>query len=322
MLRDSGHSRRISRRPILAHSANLRFNSVLLLTIAVEMREGISMTSTKLTSTGHALADASWLDTHFQSARPEYEEALRYVGVKPGWKVLDAGCGGGGFLPLMSELVGPSGSVTAMDLAPENVAHVEALVRDGKLPATVQARVGSLLKLPFEDSTFDCVWSANVVQYLKEDEFLVAMQEFKRVLKPRGLLALKDFDNSMVQFVPMDPGVTARFFVERRADFARTGQLGAACGTSLASRLRRAGLTEIRRRGWLIERWAPVEPATRTLVEACLKLWSGQAAGYGVSASDLRIWQEAVANPTGLIDNPDFCWREFFVLAVGRVTKP
>ncbi len=65
------------------------------------------MTSTKLTSTGHALADASWLDTHFQSARPEYEEALRSVGIEAGWKVLDAGCGGGGFLPLMSELVGP-----------------------------------------------------------------------------------------------------------------------------------------------------------------------------------------------------------------------
>ncbi len=85
-----------------------------------------------------------------------------------------------------------------MDLAPENVAHVEALVRDGKLPATVQARVGSLLKLPFADFTFDCVWSANVVQYLTEDEFDQAIAEFKRVLEARAdLLAIKDFDNSI-----------------------------------------------------------------------------------------------------------------------------
>ena len=46
---------------------------------------------------------------HFESARHEYEDSLRYVGIERGWKVLDAGCGDGAFLPLMSELVGAKG---------------------------------------------------------------------------------------------------------------------------------------------------------------------------------------------------------------------
>ena len=58
------------------------------------------MVLAKATSTGHAQAGTDWLDAHFQAARAEYEDALCYVGVQPGWRVLDAGCGGGAQLPI------------------------------------------------------------------------------------------------------------------------------------------------------------------------------------------------------------------------------
>ena len=57
------------------------------------------MSETKLTSTGHALADTPWLDNHFQSAHAEYEDCLRNVGIRPGWTVLDAGCEEATFSP-------------------------------------------------------------------------------------------------------------------------------------------------------------------------------------------------------------------------------
>ena len=59
------------------------------------------MSEMAMTSTGHALGDASWLDAHFESARAEYEDAVRFVGILPGWTVLDAGCGSGGYVPLI-----------------------------------------------------------------------------------------------------------------------------------------------------------------------------------------------------------------------------
>jgi arsenite methyltransferase len=95
---------------------------------------------------------------------------LRSVGIQQGWNVLDAGCGAGGFLPLMCELVGPAGIVTALDLSPENVARVDKHVHEGALPSNVKTCVGSMLSLPFEDASFDCIWSGNVMQYMTNAE--------------------------------------------------------------------------------------------------------------------------------------------------------
>ena len=279
------------------------------------------MIASNATSTGHALSDTTWLDTHFQSAQAEYEDSLRYVEIHPGWAVLDAGCGGGGFLPLMAELVGLTGEVIAMDLAPENVAHIDKVIRDGNLPANVKARVGSLLSLPFSNASFDCVWSANVVQYLTEKEFDSAMNEFKRVLRPGGTLAIKDFDDTMVQVFPTDPSVVARFFAARRARSVESGLLGITSGASLSSRFRRAGLTDIKRKGWLVERWAPLSSQTRVFLEAALRSWAGQAEQLGSSSADLEVWRGIGAHLKGLLDDPDFCFREGFVVAVGRVAS-
>ena len=117
---------------------------------------------------------------HFESARAEYEEALRFVGIEPGWTVLDAGCGSGGYIPLMCEHVGAAGRVAALDLAPENVTQVERLVREGLCAAPVDVRVGSMLDLPFADATFDCVWCANAAQHFTETEFTPVMGEFRQ----------------------------------------------------------------------------------------------------------------------------------------------
>jgi arsenite methyltransferase len=276
------------------------------------------MSVSPLTSTGHALSDAAWLDDHFESARTEYEECLRSVGIKPGWMVLDAGCGSGGFLPLLHELVGANGSVTALDLAPENVARVEALKADGRYPKSISTKVGSMFALPFADATFDCVWSANVMQYVTGAEFSMAAGEFQRVLKPGGTLAIKDFDASMLQFLPLDPCAVARILTVRRAKAAQSGLLGSWCGPVLPSLMRQAGIVDIRRRSWLVERWSPLEPHTRRFAKGNFALQGKLAAENGLPESDVRLWSDAAANAEKLLSEPDFCIREGFTLAVGR----
>jgi arsenite methyltransferase len=155
--------------------------------------------------------------------------------------ILDAGCGSGGFLPLLSELVGPEGSVVALDLAPENVELVEANIDVGVLPAHVRAEVGSALALPFADSTFDGVWCANVAQYLTDAEFMRMAAEFKRVAKPGGLIAVKEYDSTLMQLHPLANEYVARLWAARRAADAGA-TIGPWGGTSIPSRLRRAGL--------------------------------------------------------------------------------
>lgn len=92
--------------------------------------------STK-TSTGHELTESAYLDSHFEAMRPEYEAMIRSVGFQTGWRVLDAGCGGGSFLPLLAELVGTTGRISAIDLAPEHIERVDALIKNGQFHCSI-----------------------------------------------------------------------------------------------------------------------------------------------------------------------------------------
>ena len=63
-------------------------------------------------------------------------------------------------------------------------------------------------------------------------------------------------------------------------------------------------------------------PISREIArEEALTYLAGVAAEHAIPAVDLQVWREAAANPSTLLDDPDCCMREFFVLTVGRVAK-
>ena len=121
-------------------------------------------------STGLVGTEGQFLDAHFEACRPEYEAMLRSVGLRPGWRVLDAACGAGSFLPLTTSLIGPTGSVSVFDLAPDTVAIVEKRIAEGEFSCPVDAQVASLLTLPYQDQEFDAIWCANSLQYLDDED--------------------------------------------------------------------------------------------------------------------------------------------------------
>ena len=145
---------------------------------------------------------------------------IRSVGLKSGWSVLDAGCGGGSFLPLLAELVGARGHICALDLAPENIARVDALVENSQFPCAVDTRVGNLTSLPYEDNRFDAVWCANITQYLTDDELSQVFAEFRRVVRPGGLVAVKEVDLTVIQFSPFDPTMIWRLYDAARHHYS------------------------------------------------------------------------------------------------------
>lgn len=163
-------------------------------------------------STGQTGTESSFLDAHFEACRPEYDAMLRSVGLQPGSRVLDAACGSGSHLPLIAELVGPQGSIAAFDLAADNIAHVDTLVTGWRNACPVEARVASLLALPYAEAEFDAVWCANALEYLSDEEVSTAVTEFCRVVRPGGMVAIKDADPGLWLFSPGDPTLLWRMW--------------------------------------------------------------------------------------------------------------
>src|SRR5258707_11703351 len=110
------------------------------------------------------------------------------MAVQPVWRVLIAGCVRVNDVPLIAEAVGPTGAIAALDLAPENIVTVTQSVAIWGLATPVTTHVGSIVALPFPNDAFDAVWCANTTQYLTDDELTTTLGEFRRVVRPGGLV--------------------------------------------------------------------------------------------------------------------------------------
>jgi len=67
-----------------------------------------------------------------QAAAIEFDAGvmLERIGVAPGWRCLDLGCGSGGMLELLSVRAGPTGRVIALDADAVLLAHARMHARD------------------------------------------------------------------------------------------------------------------------------------------------------------------------------------------------
>jgi arsenite methyltransferase len=279
-----------------------------------------TVSGTRASSTGQLATSAAWLDVHFEACRPEYEAMLRSVGLQPGSRVLDAGSGSGSYLPLIAEAAGPAGAIAALDLAPDNVAVVERRVAGWEHTTPVEVRAGSVASLPYADDAFDAVRCANTTQYLTDGELATTLAEFRRVVRPGGIVALKDFDSAMWRFLPAPAGIYTHI-VEAMARGGSVQAAGCLRVPSLGSWLRRAGLGAVWSRTTLVERNAPLGPAERQHWGDLFADWPALTSGYDLPAADRALWARLSdpAERERLLDDPDFSCSEGHVLAVGVV---
>lgn len=105
------------------------------------------------------------------------------LGWLKGKKCLDAGCGSGRYSVALA-LHGAS-SITAIDVSESGLK--EATRRAIDFPQ-ITFQQASVLDLPFDDATFDFVWSAGVIHHTAD--FDRALSELTRVLQPGGRLFL------------------------------------------------------------------------------------------------------------------------------------
>ncbi|MEZ4571019.1 MAG: class I SAM-dependent methyltransferase [Thermomicrobiales bacterium] len=278
------------------------------------------MSHSQQTSTGHTASGSDWLDLHFEVNRPEYTQVVEMAGFEPGWSVLDAGCGSGSYLPLLADRIGKEGRITAIDIAPENVALTRERLEHWRLPCTITIQEASALALPFHDNTFDAVWCANVTQYLTDDELDQMLLEFVRVTRPDGLVALKDVPLIFEQVEPAPANAISITMAQK----ARQGTLQAQGGMRVSQLMRfleRSGLTAVAQRTVLVERRAPLNRAERQLYAEFLAYLGQAAPELSLPDEYQQFWSRQVDpdSPDAVINHPELYFVEGQALATGRV---
>lgn len=148
---------------------------------------------------GHAPA------TVRQHARRTAEEAAAFLlpALQPGMRLLDVGCGPGSITRGLAERLAP-GQVIGLDLARETLAAARDDAAARGL-GNLGYEEGSVYQIPFADASFDAVYAHQVFQHLAEPG--AALREMLRVLRPGGLVAVRDVDWGTASYWPPDPWI-------------------------------------------------------------------------------------------------------------------
>jgi ubiquinone/menaquinone biosynthesis C-methylase UbiE len=115
-------------------------------------------------------------------------DVLKEAGIESGFSVLDFGCGPGGYIMPLAELVGPSGKIHALDIHPLAIHEVKKKATQKEVMNIVTIESDCRTGLP--DNDMDTVLLYDVFHDLtRPDEVL---RELHRILKPGGILSFSD----------------------------------------------------------------------------------------------------------------------------------
>ena len=160
---------------------------------------GATLSTYETYTHGHAEA------TLRQHGRRTAEEAAAFLlpELKVGMRLLDVGCGPGSITRGLATHLAP-GEVVGVDLSEEALASARRDAAERGIE-NVRYQTASVYELPFPDASFDVVFAHQVLQHLREPS--AAMREMLRVLRPGGLIGVRDVDWGTVAYWPSNPWI-------------------------------------------------------------------------------------------------------------------
>jgi SAM-dependent methyltransferase len=133
---------------------------------------------------------------------PAGRRVLLKAGLTKGMRVVDFGCGVGVVTRMLAEMVGPSGTVTGIDVNGAQLEQASELCASSGLMNTrfIEADACST-RLPRD--SFDLVYCRFLLLHLPHPE--ACLQEMRAVLRPGGILLVEDGDLASAASVPPSP---------------------------------------------------------------------------------------------------------------------
>jgi SAM-dependent methyltransferase len=209
---------------------------------------------------------------------PAGREVLLDAGLAKGMQVADFGCGPGTMSRMLASLVGPSGSVTGIDLHTAQLEQARQLSgADGVANTSFVAADACATGLP--PNRFDLVYCRFLLLHLRAPA--ACLKEMGRVLKPGGIMVVEDGDLASACSVP--PTALDAF-----ADlFCRLGPMRGV-DYSVANRLCHL----VADAGFSITSLKVHQPAERAGLSGLLLKWSVEEAGSAFVEAGLITRQQ------------------------------
>ena len=227
-------------------------------------------------------------------------------------RILDCGCGPGSITVGLAQWA-PDGETVGIDIGAEQLEGARVLARDLGVK-NVAFRQADIFALPFEDDSFDVVFSQTVLYHIPNPE--KALAEIKRVLRPGGLVALRDAINASIIIWPDDPFIRGNSRVVRLGAQRSGGNPDV--GRELGTLLHAAGFDEV---FCTLAFEQPQRPEERTEYFSLVAgLFDGDLATLAVSEgwSTAEKVAEGVARTRDLANIPGSIWALPFGQAIGR----
>ena len=121
--------------------------------------------------------------------KPVAQALIDHYQLKAGDSVLDVGCGKG-FLLYEMKLLLPDLNISGIDVSEYAVLHCKEELKDN-------IQIGNAINLPFEDNSFDLVFSLNTLHNLHNYDLEVALKEFQRVGKLNKYICVESYRNEI-----------------------------------------------------------------------------------------------------------------------------
>ena len=234
--------------------------------------------------------------------RAMFHTLVDLLALGPQARILDVGCGSGVLDRMLAQHAGPDTRIDALDLNPFFLREASKLAQAEGLGDRIAFHEMSATALPFEDASFDAVFSVTVLEECDADQ---AIAEMVRVAKPGARIGIvvRAIDVGQWWNLDLTPAMHARASVPPQS----VGRGGVA-DRSLYRRMRGAGLVDLQPFPAMITLDRAGGPIWRYREDAVLPL---------LDAQETEIWRRAVATASA-----DGVLMQCNVLHAAVATKP